>query len=269
MLDQILYKWFDFIRPISTGKDMVIVAGMPKSGTTVIAKLLGEAIGKSVCSDPFYQLDTMKVNFRNDLYDGKLALRALWSRYKKVFSGIVIKDPNFAFLIQEIKTTFPEAKLVFIVRDPRDNIRSILNRLKLPGDPNNANLEVIRKYTAWFNLLAGKVPYIQGENYIEVLSWRWKKVAETFLEFQREGIEIRYEDFCKNKNNAILDLGRKLGFTELSDVSHLVNIQYQPKGDTSVNLEEFFGKKQLDVIERITGSVLREFGYEAYSSRSS
>ena len=44
------------------------------------------------------------------------------------------KEPGLTFLYPELCRLYPDAKFVFIARDPRDNIRSILNRLRIPGN---------------------------------------------------------------------------------------------------------------------------------------
>jgi len=254
---------------IDRDDDKVIIAGMPKSGTTAISKLLGAATGMKVFSDPFYQLDQMGIKFREEIYSGELSLDSLWNRHQRVFSGEFVKDPNFPFLLSQIRVLFPNAKIVFILRDPRDNIRSILNRLKLPGKIiGSEDLNVIKNNAAWHNLLTGKSPAVPGSGYIEVLAWRWRKAAEAFLEFKEFGIEIRYEDFNKNKKSEINKLANKLGYTELFDINHLVDVQYQPKGDAKVDLDVFFGKPQLETIDRITGPILKEFGYEKHNANS-
>ena len=254
--------WFDQLRPMPKGKDIVIVAGMPKSGTTVIAKLLGAACGEAVCSDPFYQLDMMNVDFREKLYGNQLSLESLWKQYKRTFSGTVIKDPNFPFLLPQIIRLFPDAKFVFIIRDPRDNIRSVLDRLNLPGNPKNSNLDQIKHYKGWYNLLAGKAPEVHGEDYIEILAWRWRMAAEAFLKYEEVGVEIRYEDFMVDKNAAICGLANQLGYSELSKIEDLLDIQYQPKGKASVRWDEFYGHEQLKTINRITGPLLETFNYK-------
>jgi hypothetical protein len=58
----------DLLKPMPTGQGMVIIAGMQKSGTLTIAILLGVATGQTVCSDRFYRLSDMKVDFRKELY---------------------------------------------------------------------------------------------------------------------------------------------------------------------------------------------------------
>jgi hypothetical protein len=252
---------FALLKPMPTGHGMVIIAGMQKSGTTAIAMLLGAATGQTVCSDPFYRLSEMKVDFRKELYEGQLSLRTLWRRHRRVFTGTIIKDPNFVLLLPQIREMLPDAQIVFIVRDPRDTIRSILNRLALPGKPQGVDLESVDIPVNWRKLLLGQIPKIPGKDYVEVLAWRWRMSVEAFLEYRDVCVEIRYEDFKKNKSSAISEMARQLGYAELCSFEHLVDIQYQPKGDADVHWGDFFGEKQLAVIDRVTAPVAAEFGY--------
>lgn len=258
----------NLLRPMPNGRGMVIVAGMPKSGTTAIAKLLAEATEVKVCSDPFYQLDKMNIDFRDALFAGDLSLKTVWRRYRHVFSGTIIKDPNFPLLLPQLIALFPDACLVSIIRDPRDNIRSILNRLGLPGDSQGVDLNLARITPTWRNVLIGQQPEIPGDNYVEVLAWRWRMSAEAFLERRNACFEIRYEDFTANKKTAIFNLAKRLGFDALADIDHLVDVQYQPKGNTAVRWGDFFGASQLAVIDRVTGPLLRKFGYAGHTANS-
>lgn len=259
--------WFDQLRPMPKGKEIVVVAGMPKSGTTAIAKLLAAAAGRQVCSDPFYQLDQKKIKFREDLFSNHLTLESLWKGNRHIFlSGLIIKDPNFPFFISEISEFLPEAQFVSIVRDPRDNIRSVLNRLELPGQPLGVDLDSANVSSTWRNVLKGRYPNIPGQNYVEVLAWRWRLSAEAFLKHRDMCVEIRYEDFNLNKADSIAELGRQLGYVELYNIDHLVDVQYQPRGDHDVRWSSFFGEEYLNVIESVTGSIMREFGYKRVAS---
>lgn len=248
--------------PLSGGKGKVIVAGMPKSGTTAIAKLLAEAARATVCSDPFYRLDVKGVDYRDQLFRGDLALVSLWKEFRDVFRGDIIKDPNFPLFLGELVELFPDAKMVFIVRDPRENIRSILSRLKIPGDPALAQ-EALKELTgAWGNVLNGRSPDMPGDDYLEKMAWRWRISAEHYLANEQSVRLIRYEDFRQNKQAEIETLARELGFTDLADVSPLVDVQFQPKGDKSGSLQEFFGPGNLERIEKIVTPLMSRFGYE-------
>jgi hypothetical protein len=248
--------------PLASGKGKVIVAGMPKSGTTAIAKLLAEAAQVKVCSDPFYQLDIKGVVYRDQLFRGDLTLGSLWKEFRDVFRGEVIKDPNFPLFLGELVRLFPDAKIVFIVRDPRDNIRSILSRLKIPGDSALVKEGVESLSGAWGNVLNGRSPDMPGEDYLEKMAWRWRVSAEHYLENQDNVRLIRYEDFRANKKTEIEALAKELGYTKLADISSLVDVQFQPKGARSGSVEAFFGEQSLERIEQIVAPLMSEFGYE-------
>lgn len=255
-------RFLNRVMPLSSGGQKVLVAGMPKSGTTAIAKLLAEAAQVDVCSDPFYQLDVRGVVYRDQLFRGDLALDGLWKEFRDVFRGEIIKDPNFPLLLGDLTRLFPDAKVVFIVRDPRDNIRSILSRLKMPGNPAMAHEAVEKLSGAWGNVLNGRSPEMPGEDYLEKMAWRWRISAERYLENQTNVRLIRYEDFRVNKKAEIEALAEELGYTGLADISSLVDVQFQPKGARSGSHEEFFGLSNLKRIEQIVSPLMSRFGYE-------
>ena len=248
--------------PMTKGKGKVIVAGMPKSGTTAIASLLAEAAGVEVCSDPFHQLDSKGVSFRESLFSGALSLETLWRQHRSVFSGTVVKDPNFPLFFGELLQLFPNAQFVFIVRDPRDNIRSILSRLKIPGNPTEGNQHLGDMKGTWSRVLNGTSPEMPGSDYLEKMAWRWRISAERYFENQDRIHLIRYEDFRKDKKVRIEKLAGELGFQGLKDIASLVDIQFQPKGTRPSNLDDFFGIENLKRIDAIVRPVSKRFGYE-------
>lgn len=251
------------VLPMGKGKGKIIVAGMPKSGTTAIASLLAKAANVDVCSDPFYQLDTQKkVAFRDQLFSGQLSIESLWKQHREVFRGAVVKDPNFPIFLSELKQFLPEAQFVFIVREPRDNIRSILSRLKIPGDPSEGSHLASEVQGTWGRVLNGVSPDMPGNDYLEKLAWRWRVSAERYLQNNESVHLIRYEDFRGDKQNQINRLAKDLGFANLSDIASLVDVQFQPKGNRPDSLREFFGQANLERIEAIVGPLLKEFGYE-------
>jgi hypothetical protein len=248
--------------PLGSGQGKVIVAGMPKSGTTAIAALLAASVGEKVCSDPFYRLDKQGVRYREKLFSGDYSLASLWRANRHVFKGEVVKDPNFPFFIADFNEFFPAAKQVFIVRSPFDNIRSILNRLELPANPAEGEKRMA-DFTrgGWFHVLNGVSPALPGNNYLERMAWRWRVSAEHYLR-ERESVRlIRYEDFRSDKVGEIKKLATDLGLKPNRDISELVDVQYQPKGRSSGSYEEFFDREHLDMIGNIVEPLLEPFGY--------
>lgn len=248
--------------PLGTGRGKVIVSGMPKSGTTAIAALLAASVGEEVCSDPFYRLDKQGLRYRERLFAGECSLKGLWRANRHVFSGQVVKDPNFPFFISDFNEFLPEAKQVFIVRNPFDNIRSILHRLELPADPiEGEKRKADFNSGGWFHVLNGVSPELPGSNYLEKMAWRWRASAERYLKESQSVRLIRYEDFRADKVSQIQRLATDLGLTPNFDISELVDVQYQPKGKSSGSYEEFFDREHLDMIGSIVDPLLESFGY--------
>jgi hypothetical protein len=240
----------------------VVVAGMPKSGTTAIAMLLGAAAGLDVNSDPFYRLDRAGVRFRDALYDGTLELGQLVDRYRAFFRGGLIKDPNFIYL-PAVFDVFDGAAFVFTVRDPRHNIRSVLNRLRLPGRVDRAPASPTGISDTWRRVLEGRTPDTPGANYVERLAHRWSLAAANYLEHQDRMLAVRYETFSADKEATLTAALAQLDVPGGRPISHLLERQFQPKGQRGATPEEFFGPAELESIERICARELASFGYPA------
>lgn len=239
----------------------VFVLGNQKSGTTAIAALLAECIGEPFRSDVLY---THKLQLK-DLLESRPSLGELAADHPEAFDATVVKDNDFIFLYPQLVRAFPDARFVYIVRDPRQNIRSILNRLTLPGDletlseEQEAQLETRLK--GWHTILTGASFGSGGGQYIDVLADRWVRAAETYLEAADRMTLVRYEDFDAAKRPTIEALAAELGFRVAHDITERQDHQYQPLGDRSVTPEQFFGPN-LARIEARCGPLMPRFGYE-------
>ena len=103
----------------------------------------------------------------------------------------------------------------------------------------------------------------QGENYIETLAERWNYMVDSYWKNQENILLVKYEDFLQNKSGEIGRIVRALGLMPKYDISQKVDIQYQPSGQNkNMNLEKFFGLKNLDRIEKICGERMKLFDYQ-------
>jgi hypothetical protein len=150
-----------------------------------------------------------------------------------------------------------------IIRNPFDNIRSILDRLDVDGTKRNLSKEDKKKFFHSWNLLLSN-NWIQGNKtqYIEVLSERWNIICNSYLENQENIILIKYEDFLSNKKEVIYNLSKKLKLKEISDISHLLDKQFQPRGkQRKINVEEFFGTNNYNKIKYLCKENMKKLGY--------
>lgn len=238
----------------------LFILGNPKSGTTIIANLLSKATKQTLTSDiqsvikhAALQLDFNLINFDDFI-----------KHHKYEFSKEIIKEPFLSFYTEELIRSFPNAKFIWIVRSPYQNIRSILNRLKIPGNLTEINFNdftELEKRPAWKLNLQSRMLGYNSSNYIEALAFRWNHAIKIYRENQEKIRLVRYEDFIIDKQKYIEDLALELDFTIQSDISNYVNIQYQPKGNAEIDLKEFFGVENYKIIGKICKENMQETGY--------
>lgn len=246
----------------------IIVLGNQKSGTTAIASLLGKATKKTFVIDPWFQIQNQldiqnQIDLQKRIYENTYTLQDFIENNKQYFSFKLIKEPNFTFLYEEVRKCFPEAKFIFISRDPRDNIRSILNRLNIPGNTASLSDRQLEQMTlGWRLVMEGKYPSVYGHNYIEKLAYRWNIAADVYLKHLDNMIYISYEDFLKDKNAEIISLAEKVGLDIKRDISKELNIQYQPKGNNKMSWQDFFGEENLSCINKICSDRIKSFNYD-------
>lgn len=242
--------------------EQVFILGNQKSGTTAIAALLAECIGEPYTPDVLYP---HKVQLK-DLLDGATSVAALARNHPESFQATVVKDNDFTFLYPSLAETFPTAGFVFVVRDPRQNIRSVLNRLKLPGDldslPEEQYGQLRKRLPGWHTILTGASFGSPADHYIDVLADRWVRANEVYLAARDRMTLLRYEDFDAAKRPVIERLATGLGFPVVNNISEVQDRQYQPLGDRSVTPEAFFGRDNLRRVERRCAALMPAFGYE-------
>jgi hypothetical protein len=237
----------------------IIMLGNQKSGTTAVAALLGEMTGLSVTLD-------LKREMRNPVIDrvktGEITMAEFIRRNKVDFSRDIIKEPSLSPFYRELAECFPPSKFVMVIRDPRDNIRSILNRLKIPGDLRDLTGEHRSGLTrAWELIIDGRWLGFEDGTYIEMLARRWSYIAGLYLENSPRIVLLVYEEFSRDKTGVLDRLAETLELEKRHDVSHRVNVQFQPAGDRSVRWADFFGEENLARIEGICSEGMAKLGY--------
>jgi hypothetical protein len=104
----------------------IFVLGNQKSGTTAIAALFARLSGQTVTLDLFREVWWPTYQ---GIPSGDVSFDAFVARNRWGFSRDIVKEPNLTLFPDALAERFPEARTIFVVRDPRDNIRSLLNRL--------------------------------------------------------------------------------------------------------------------------------------------
>jgi hypothetical protein len=240
----------------------VIVLGNQKAGTSAIAGLLAAATGCSVALDLRNEQTAHPAFIRCRL--GEISFVELVERNRLDFSRDIVKEPNLSLLYEEVVGYFRDGRVGLVIRDPRDNIRSLLNWLGIPGEL----AELPDQYYTPLTTVQRSVLDVEwlgmhAESHIEALALRWNMIADTYLHHAERIALIRYEDFCLEKVDAITQLAGRLGLRAQRDISDDVDREFQPPGDRTVTWLEFFGPDNLRRITDVCGDRMREFGYTA------
>jgi len=240
-------------------KKRIYILGNQKSGTTIISKLIEQATGLPTLHDfppKYYEALSL-------LSGNKINFKQFYKLAKKEFIyNQIIKEPQLTFSFSELKKVHKKSKVVIIIRDPRDNIRSILNRVNLRGDLQNVDISKLDIIEAWKSILYSKNIGVTSSEYIDNLANRWNIIVKIYEQNKNDIILVRYEDFLKNKKGFIEQLCKYLEIKYKYDISKKTEIQYQSKGNRNVAWIDFFGKENLSRINNICKEGISNFNYE-------
>ena len=237
----------------------VLVLGNHKAGTSAVAGLLGALTGQPVALELCKEL---KRDRYRAVHEGRVPFTKLIARNKVDFSRPIIKENHFSTMPDLVMAQFPQSPVIMVTREPRDNIRSLLNRLHIPGDRKHIPADAWRSVPhVWKLALDGRWLGLTYDTYIEQLALRWNLIVEHYLSNRERWVLQRYEDFQADKLGQLTDLAKAVGMTPTCDISDKLNHPFQPPGDRSVTWVTFFGEENLAIIERICGPRMTQLGY--------
>jgi hypothetical protein len=238
----------------------ILVFGNAKAGTSAIAHLLADygSLSKQIDVPPLWAPRGQTI------MRGDVAFAEVVKRNRRYFSAELIKEPFMTFFAGQVLDFFPRSKAVFVVRDPRENIRSMLNRRKIPGHLEELDPALLPQEAKYQILVDAEVWGGADENYVGILAHRWNLAVDNCFRRRDRMVVARYEDFLEDKSGFIARLAVPLGIVGKNDISHEVDVQFQPAGVRGVPPVEFLGPANLARIERICADRMPLFGYEAH-----
>lgn len=250
-------SWFDrlFIRPHPRP---IFVLGNQRSGTSAIAHLLADACGLTKTVD----IPQLWWPGLAPLLAGRTTIERIVARHPRPFASGLIKEPNLTFFFEDLRRLFPAASFVFVLRDPRDNVRSQLDRMGLPGDLRGLDPVHWSIPATWAHLFDRDAWNLRGDSPIDLLAGRWNRAADVYLDHRDDFALARYEDFDADKVAAIADLAHRVGRAVVRDIADRADVQYQPPGRRSVPWLELFGERNLRRLEDLCLERMERLGYE-------
>ena len=236
----------------------VFILGNHKAGTSAIAGIFAEMVGLPTTIDLPSEMESPTFH---QVQQGLVSFQEFIQKNRVEFSRKLIKAPELTLLYPQVRIFFPKARFVFIVRDPRSNIRSILNRLKIPGDLAEIDRKAFPEITpAWELALDNSWLGMPQISYVDALAERWRYIAQIYLQHPENFVLIKYEDFCHDKVAQLKNLAEKLNLEAKNDVSNLLDYQFEPRGNRAISWQDFF-KDNLHRIESICHREMSLLGY--------
>ncbi|MCH2161204.1 MAG: sulfotransferase [Phycisphaerales bacterium] len=241
-------------------EDPAFVLGTQKSGTSAIAALLGLRCGLETTLDLRRELRRPSVH---EVRSGRRPFDAFVNHNAVDFSRPLIKEPNLTFVLDDLLKRWPTSRLVFVVRDPVQTIRSVLDRLDLPGDaPQLTGEQLATVPKAWRIVLNNEWIGVHDAHYIEQLAGRWRVAAELARKMKDRVITVRYEDFLADKSGVIDRLAEGLGLSASQDIQARLDEPFQPRGRRREQPDSIFGVN-LKRIHARTAEMAASFGYQS------
>lgn len=244
--------------------DIILVLGNQKTGSTAIATLLAQLGQLRAATDipPLHPPDT---HLRND----PAAVASFVQGMRYYFRHDLVKENELTPATNALLEILPRARPVFIVRHPVHNIRSILDRVDLPGRP--IPLEKIDLAASnWEPVVTSRPLDIEAPDQITALAKRWTHMTTLYRSHRDRLHLVRYEDFTADKQETIHTLAEELEIEPRRDIRPLLDVSFQPRGaHRSVPPHEFFSAEALDTIHRLCAENMELLKYEPVPASSS
>lgn len=242
----------------------ILVLGNQKTGSTAIARLLA-AWGRLSATTDIHPLQAPDAHLPND----PASVEDFIQRMRYYFRRDLVKENALTPATDALLTVLPAAQPVYVVRHPVQNIRSILDRVGLPGDPRPLDA-LDRPEDGWSPILDNRHLDLDADDHVTALAQRWSYTTAIYRRHQDRLTLVRYEDFVADKLETIRDLANQLGIDSRQDIRPLLDVPFQPRGShRSVDPTTFFSDDALAIINRECSEGMSALDYEPIVAASS
>jgi len=253
------YQYLRFLSVFNhhVAHDPLLITGSPKSGTSVIAAAYAEMVNQSLTLD----LRCILEPNLSLLLSGRMKFNQLVERYSYEFRSDVIKEPWLSCLLPDVLDTYPDSFVVFIVRHPIQNVRSILERLGLKPLNGHTSISSLPWMSSdWLSVLKGGA--VKTDDYVRNLALRWVEMVNNFHQIGTERkMIIRYEDFIANKLNVLKKINDKINNSIWTENIRASKVQYGFCGKYRENPYDLLGFDNAMKIYEITRGEMQQFDY--------
>lgn len=204
--------------------------------------------------------------------DDPIAVYERFLQYETTRMGKVVpceQTPRYLFFVGEILSAFPEAKVVNMIRDPRDVLLSQKHkwRRRMLGARNIPVAEALRAWTNYH-------PYMIARLWLAAV-----RTADCYTDHPRFK-SVRFEDLLANPQRVVRDL------CEFADLPFEEGMLAVPQVGSSTGMDRpdrlgieggragawrkgGLSTTEIDICQRVAGAAMREHGYSCEAVRAS
>jgi hypothetical protein len=233
--------------PCADGKYLLV--GSESSGTTAVADFLFREVPDIRFLQEGRQPWVWDVHQR--VYQGQAGIRD----FPRLQLFDAIKVPGFAMIIEPFRAEFPNTRVIYMVRDPRDFVGSAFRTWAVRGIDDPARIPWVAE--DWLG--------ISSADPVERLCLRWKAYLRSASDAS-DVTFVRYEDFYLDKLGTIRDLARTLDLpfnqarVEARKDEQISRVRgYQPRGPGSWQVD--LTEPQVRRIEDLCSNEMAIWGY--------
>jgi len=117
----------------------IFIIGAPRSGTTLLLRVLGNQPPLSPVFEPWMIWQSAFGPWPDDTFAGWLTplrrirmVHGYWTAIAPDRPILLVKDPRDSLRVQKLHRLFPSARFIYILRDHRDAISSMIRAIKHP-----------------------------------------------------------------------------------------------------------------------------------------
>jgi hypothetical protein len=250
-------------------KTFIVSTG--RTGTQFLAHFFSENCDKVKSVHEPYPSRRFRI-LSNMYREGKVDKKKIISAFNYSRKDILVENNNYDYYIESnnflygfsgvFNEIMKDAKIIHIVRDPRDYIKSHLNHGVFKGK----KLLAKKFLPYWFmNVKKGLKLEKQLNNY-EILAGRWV-IVNKFIEESCKGNDnykmFKYEDiFGENRNQHLFELAEFIG---LPAEQIIFKDEYKKLNEGKKNIANkwnTWSKEELDSVHGICGDLMTHYNYE-------
>lgn len=268
-------------------ENIIWMFGMARTGSTWLAEMMDEPVGHTAWREPlvgelFGNFHNVRASHRRDLHailsnrpEGLRAelirsftLKAIEAKFPDPENRkyLVVKEPNGSLGAVLMSEAFPESRMIFLIRDPRDVVSSILSG---SGEDGWITKQRARTNLSPSSSEPDEIVRNASSRCLEVMN----KSKEAFESHKGPKLLVRYEELRADTPGTIERIYSELGVPmDGKEVSAVVekhsweNIPAERKGEGKSRRKakpggwkEDLTPEQARTVERTTAPILREF----------